>query len=333
MKVRSIQVERFKQFEKQEWNFVDPATDRARDLVVLVGGNGSGKTTLLQAIALTLSEAMSPFNQPDFSWPGFVLSRLSTAWGAPLRIELELEFDEGEERIASPSYTVKKGPAKAMLVLRAEDGVLSIQGEEFIGSKALKEEGRSRAATGDVFWYDQERKTSSLLLDTGSQASAEETLDTLRARMSAWRAFHLELELGKRKLRPGQRDYWQAFAEAYQRVFQPRQLKGIEPRDAGPGAGRGESNWIIFHDGKNEYELAELSSGEKAVFPLLFDFMIWQINHSVVLIDELELHLHPPLQQYLVEVLPTLGDKNQLILTTHSNDLLNVIPPSAVYRL
>src|SRR3954453_11429476 len=97
MKVRRVKVERFKQFENQEWDFVDPATDRAKDLIVLVGGNGSGKTTLLQAIALPMGLATKRIDSAaEFAWPGFVRSRLSAAWNAPPRIELEIEFHPDE---------------------------------------------------------------------------------------------------------------------------------------------------------------------------------------------------------------------------------------------
>jgi predicted ATPase len=43
-----------------------------------------------------------------------------------------------------------------------------------------------------------------------------------------------------------------------------------------------------------------MSSGEQGVFPLLYYFVLLDIRRSVVLIDELELHLHPPGQQALL---------------------------------
>lgn len=53
--------------------------------------------------------------------------------------------------------------------------------------------------------------------------------------------------------------------------------------------------------------------------------MIWkQIRHSVILIDEPELHLHPSLAFRLIETLKNLGaGTNQLILFTHSTDLIS----------
>lgn len=57
MKVQSVQLQHFKKFANQTFNFTDLKTGLARDLILLVGMNGSGKTTLLQAIATALGTA------------------------------------------------------------------------------------------------------------------------------------------------------------------------------------------------------------------------------------------------------------------------------------
>jgi predicted ATPase len=55
-----------------------------------------------------------------------------------------------------------------------------------------------------------------------------------------------------------------------------------------------------------------------------FDLIWKQIRHSVILVDEPELHLHPTLAFRLTETLKLLGEgTNQLILFTHSSDLIS----------
>ena len=71
-----------------------------------------------------------------------------------------------------------------------------------------------------------------------------------------------------------------------------------------------------------------MSAGERAIFPILMDFARWNINHSIIIIDEIELHLHPPLQQTLVRVLQQLGHDNQFIFTTHSNSVTSMFDES-----
>ncbi|BAZ83653.1 AAA family ATPase [Sphaerospermopsis kisseleviana CS-549] len=52
MKIQSLQLKYFKKFRSSPlFDFTDPETGLARDIIVLIGMNGAGKTSLLQAIA------------------------------------------------------------------------------------------------------------------------------------------------------------------------------------------------------------------------------------------------------------------------------------------
>lgn len=81
------------------------------------------------------------------------------------------------------------------------------------------------------------------------------------------------------------------------------------------------------------YDLAEMSSGEQAVFPLVYEFVRLDISNSIVLIDELELQLHPPEQQRLLASLPRLGASCQFVISTHSPYLTDAIPNEHGIRL
>ena len=91
--------------------------------------------------------------------------------------------------------------------------------------------------------------------------------------------------------------------------------------------------WFYLYDGKNQYEISEMSGGERAIFPILMDFVNWNINNSVILIDEIELHLHPPMQQTFLRALPKLGTNNQFIITTHSDHIEQLVPNDSIIRL
>jgi len=67
-----------------------------------------------------------------------------------------------------------------------------------------------------------------------------------------------------------------------------------------------------------------LSSGEQEVVKVVFDVVRKDIKHSVIIVDEPELHLHPTLTFKLIETLKTIGDHtNQFIFLTHSADLIS----------
>ena len=74
----------------------------------------------------------------------------------------------------------------------------------------------------------------------------------------------------------------------------------------------------------HELGFSSLSSGEQEVIKMLFDVARKEIRHSVIVVDEPELHLHPTLAFKLIETLKSIGNHtNQLILFTHSSDLIS----------
>lgn len=76
-----------------------------------------------------------------------------------------------------------------------------------------------------------------------------------------------------------------------------------------------------------------MSAGEQAVFPILYEFVRQQIAYLIVLIDEVDLNLHPPVAQFLVSQLPKIAPTCQLILTTHSEAVNDIIGEAETYRL
>lgn len=89
----------------------------------------------------------------------------------------------------------------------------------------------------------------------------------------------------------------------------------------------------MLSDGNRTYDIEEMSSGEQSVFPMLYEFVRQRIRNSVVLIDEIDLNLHPPLAQSLLASLPRLGPSCQFIFTTHSRAISELVSPHEVHRL
>ena len=83
-------------------------------------------------------------------------------------------------------------------------------------------------------------------------------------------------------------------------------------------APRVKSSYFLLERNGRVFDLAEMSSGEQAFFAVIYDFVRLGIHQSVVLIDELELHLHPPEQQAFLAGLQKIGPDCQFIISTHS---------------
>lgn len=90
---------------------------------------------------------------------------------------------------------------------------------------------------------------------------------------------------------------------------------------------------IYFRDERQEYGYQGLSSGQRIALLLMIRFASEHIHNSIVLIDELELNQHPIWQRRLLHLLPKMGERNQIIATTHSPYLRDAVPPHAVIEL
>jgi AAA domain, putative AbiEii toxin, Type IV TA system/AAA ATPase domain len=86
-----------------------------------------------------------------------------------------------------------------------------------------------------------------------------------------------------------------------------------------------------FWGDRGRYYYDGLSSGQQMILLMLLQFATRRIHRSIVLIDELELHLHPLWQDRLYASLGSLGDDNQYFFTTHSTHLRDTIREQFYY--
>lgn len=356
MKLRHVVIKNFKGVREVEFS-IENLSQAPRSLTALLGDNGSGKTSILQAIALTLSIATRrTYDAASFNWHGFLPERVPSL--GPTFVELGVVFEPEEVALTRELFTawqeslpsdrrqlMKIVPPSqhTEVTLQFERGrVSSPQGFEaynqFLGRyyvKALKDtrpELRDNfAKLGDVFWFDQHRNLGSAMAEgvsgegivrEGWQAGVEQLRDFL---VGMW-GFHTTPSHN------GGKDYIPLLEQSFSTVFPGTRFVGLMPRSGITTPRANDFYFLIDRDGRT-YDLAEMSSGEQAVFPLVYEFVRLDIKRSIVLIDELELHLHPPEQQRLLAALPKIGPDCQFLITTHSEFLSSAIPNEQEVRL
>lgn len=355
MKLKRVAIENFKGVESVEFS-LESVSRACRPLTALLGDNGSGKTSILQAIALTLSLATRRTrNVASFNWHGFLPERVASL--GPSLVELDMLFEPEEVELTSELFDAWQAslpseqrqirklvpPSRHREVrLRLEKGsVGSPQGQEavnqFLGRYYIKtllsthpELGDRFAKLGDVFWFDQHRNLGSLMADDGTADAPrlggwQAGVEQLREYLVGWWGHHTTVP------RRG-RDLIEPLEQSFQKVFPGTRFVGLQPRIGVTLPKASDFYFLMERDGRI-YDLAEMSSGEQAVFPLVYEFVRLDIQRSIVLIDELELHLHPPEQQRLLAALPKVGPDCQFIVTTHSEFLSAAIPNDHEVRL
>ena len=99
----------------------------------------------------------------------------------------------------------------------------------------------------------------------------------------------------------------------------------------------------ILQQGKEPFDFNTLSSGYQAVLDIVLDLMMrmqHQAQYSfafnlpgIVLIDEIETHLHLELQKNIIPLLTTVFPNIQFIMTSHSPFILNSLENVVIYDL
>ena len=82
---------------------------------------------------------------------------------------------------------------------------------------------------------------------------------------------------------------------------------------------------IFTNSSGDEFDINELSSGEKQLFLRTLAIKMLNPGNSIILIDEPELSLHPKWQQRIVDVYRKIGKNNQIIIATHSPHILGSV--------
>ncbi|MDY6805353.1 MAG: AAA family ATPase [Cyanobacteriota bacterium] len=354
MKVESISIQNFKLFENLEVSFKNQTLDEVSNRFLILGDNGTGKTTLLQAIALPLALATRQISRvTEFDWKGFIPGRY-WRWGPP-HIELDISFEE--EEIEATHAIFKRWhdgsdrdnsltePGSSKLVRLTLDGEKCLAGTgpekfQFLGryyaKELLKTDPSIRSEFSKlpgIFWFDQWRNlgshpqknpTNKEIIENSSRVLFELGVAGLRKYLNGWKFAQLTKNYSV--------DYLTELEKLYQQVFPTRKFAGVEPMP-GTDSPSPEDYYFLLTDGNRSYDIEEMSAGEQSIFPILYAFVREQIANSVVLIDEIDLNLHPPAAQSLVNKLPKISQSCQFIFTTHSRSVNDIMGEAETYRL
>ena len=93
--------------------------------------------------------------------------------------------------------------------------------------------------------------------------------------------------------------------------------------------GSGEKR-VYSYKTRNRYTSFNTASGEDVLTHMLVDIVTAQDN-SLILIEEIEIGLHPKIQRRLLDILyfESLSHRKQFIITTHSSTVLESVEPSS----
>lgn len=268
------------------------------DVVVIAGPNGVGKTRLLTHIMMIL--------RGDQGQPASTIRIRATceeergAWQKEI-LELSAPDDFKLYQQTLHANRRRRNWRSSILQFESNRSIQNVQPLQFTWDVQDPSDEEVSWEYGFLFWKDRWQDTIHSmfrLIEAQKQSIAN-------------RAVQLRRE-GRDEMRLNFADPMEPFKEVFAQLLAPKQL-------VDPAARRQTLEYSI--DGQT-YDISTLSSGEREVVNIAFDFLLRRPTDSIVFFDEPELHLHPELSHRLIQVLQTIGARNQFVLSTHSPDVI-----------
>jgi energy-coupling factor transporter ATP-binding protein EcfA2 len=108
-------------------------------------------------------------------------------------------------------------------------------------------------------------------------------------------------------------DPLEPFKEAFAKLLGPKKLTRADL----------SAQQLMYEEDGEERSINTLSSGEREVLNVTFDFILRNPNDCIIFFDEPEVHLHPELLIRMVATLRSIGRNNQFFFLSHSPDLVS----------
>lgn len=336
MKIREVRAQNLRNFgpDAPPFSFVDPDTDRVRPLSIVVGANGSGKTTLIELIEL-MCLAVWPESPERHGLHMYTDLGVDTRHGlfrnasrADLTIELPaLKTIDDPHQIVSIHGCV--GPTTT-----SSDVVIDFKKRSFTDATSSDHINRLfrhayHSNDGGLLYFPSHRWFS------GFRGAAI----TRPPDGNPWIYRYVPSDAWEGSL--SQLWVWQNYLdlEAHQEGH-PNLLPFVDTiqtilgKDQRLVIHRGEV-WLERPQRGDRVRAHELPSGERQVLVLFGELIRRLKKGSIVMIDEVEISLHPALQRVVLHHLRRLAREHdlQVILTTHSLEIVADADPTEIVNL
>lgn len=300
---------------------------------VLVGNNGSGKSSTLDCIAILLSQFTAKLNNPKASGRYFVVQDIYVR-RSYTSIDISLDVAG-----ANVSWSAMK--FRTPHLRRPQDNSeLKIA----TGRMYAELEENTNANIPLAIYYPTNRAVLDIPLRIRTKHSFRQ-IDAYEMALTGggiafrrffeWFRAREDIENEERTDDPSHRDN--------QLTAVRKAIAGMRPEYSNLRVRRNPLRMVVTKDNQ-ELEIGMLSDGEKCLLALIGDLARRLAianpglrkplqGKGIVLIDEIELHLHPRWQREIIPSLTKTFPGCQFIMTTHSPQIISDVRPENVFIL
>lgn len=351
MRLRGIKLQGFRVFEELDWSFDQ------EPLFVFIGKNGSGKSAILDAIAIGLSHLTNRLSSKNKSYNNqFTLRQTDINIQAEeCSVEIKVEFVTNT--ILTVTSSIKRGASGTFYnfspefeleewVSRIKQNDLSslpiavyfsVDRANFDGAKSSSPKSlhnpylytyvdaftrRNTSFTGFEQWFiNEETIENQLKVGRGELEFSSDSLTVIRRALTAFFSSMSEQSFGVLRVARTNVNIKNGYSDQ---------------------SGQYDAH-LVIEKNRMAIPLASMSSGEKSVILLVVEIArrLYLANlqpdaldeRGIVLIDEIELHLHPQWQRAVLKGLRETFPNVQFFVSTHSPQTLSSIHREALLEV
>lgn len=336
MKIKEIKIRNFRCYENVEIK-LNP------EYTVLIGINGAGKTTILDAISIALGGYISTFDgmgtygidKNDSHYKMYEIgSSIEREHQFPVEIYAECEVDKKQiswiRGLNGEKGRTTNTGAKEIIKYASE-----IQTEIKMGNKDVILPIIAYYGTGRLWMQKKDRNLKKIQESFSRLKGYVDCIDSAsnEKMMLKWFEKMTYLELQERKRIPELSVVKDALRQSYMAIDET-----IKTAEFNFKVKSGELEVAIRRENGvvENLPLRILSDGIKSTLSMIADIAyrmailnpqlldnILEETSGVVLIDEIDMHLHPSWQKKIISVLNKIFPKVQFVFTTHSPSVLS----------
>ena len=340
MRVKELKIKNFRCYEDVEIKLNS-------DYTVLIGINGAGKTTILDAISIALGGYVSVFdgmgiygiNRNDSHYKMYEIgSVIDRQHQFPVGIYAECDFNNKKSVSWVRTLNGEKGRTSNIRAKEIIEYASKVQGEIKKGNKEVILPVIAYYGTGRLWMQKRDKNLKEMKENFSRLKGYVDCLDSAsnEKMMLKWfeKMTYLELQEGKKI--PELEVVKQALSQSYKTLDET-----IKTAEFIFKVKSGEIEVTIKRENGivENLSLRILSDGIKSTLSMIADIAyrmailnpqlledILKETSGVVLIDEIDMHLHLSWQKKIISVLCKTFPKVQFIFTTHSPSVLSNVP-------
>jgi len=324
MKILNFRIENFRNLHLAECLIIP-------DFTVICGGNGCGKSALLEAI-MTAKEHAGSYGNFAFD-PRAVSTDAEKA-----TLTMNLSFTDEERSFVQKTYGSECPEADEIIVeITKGGGARTVKRSDAV-RRLLSYYSQAIGSPGFFDYINADRRVVKLQLQSWdasflSDERAKQTLALGEQKFQLTKQYLAGLKMRdlqdlQTSLRSGKavrKDSFGDIREFFNSFFAPMKFKDVFI-DKSPFE-------FIISTPLGDIDIDDLSSGEKEILNIFIRFHQLKPKGAIILLDEADAHLHPDLERRYLEVLRLLGQGNQVVLTTHSPEMMIAAGTDSLYTI